>query len=142
MAMPAILLALAYVLLPRLAELGGSVVNVYNVSAVLSAASVCAAVVVRRPRPMGPWLLIAGAVLLWVLGDVSYGWLGTTTSGSFPDLRIPAATVSVAVLALAVATLLPTSRASAAHQPLAQPRPRCPSLSRFSVAREAECGRD
>jgi len=98
-AAPALALAGAYAAIPQLSQVGGSVVHVYNGSALLSAATLCGAIVVRRPRPMGPWLLIATALVLWVAGDGVYGWLGATTSGSAPDLAyVPAYGCLIAAL--------------------------------------------
>ena len=89
----AILLALvvAYAAVPGFAAIGGPVLNSYNLSAVVSAVILIAAVVVRRPQPMWPWLLIAAAVLSWVVGDAVYILHGGSPIISFADaFYIPA----------------------------------------------------
>jgi diguanylate cyclase (GGDEF)-like protein/PAS domain S-box-containing protein len=81
----------AYVAIPRIADAGTPVLNAYNLYAVASAAVLIAAVAVQQPRPMWPWLLFAGAILSWVLGDAVYIWIGGAPVVSFADaFYIPA----------------------------------------------------
>jgi diguanylate cyclase (GGDEF)-like protein/PAS domain S-box-containing protein len=90
-AVPAVLLAVGYTTVPRLSELGNAAFNLYNLSALLSAATVVGMVVRHRPRPLGPWLLIAVAMVLWVVGDVIDTVMEITSGGSIPDVFYVAA---------------------------------------------------
>ena len=82
-------LVVAYVAVPGFAESGGSTFNAYNLCAVVSATILIGAVAVGRPRPMWPWLLIAGAVLAWVVGDAVYSGSAATRSSRLPSVLHP-----------------------------------------------------
>jgi diguanylate cyclase (GGDEF)-like protein/PAS domain S-box-containing protein len=102
LAAPALLVALTYMVVPAVSEWGSDNLNAYNASAVLSALTLGVAVIVRRPRPVTPWLLVGAALLLWVIGDVVYSLLGTTTSGGPADLAYLAAYACLVVAVLQI----------------------------------------
>ena len=90
-----VVLVVAYVTVPGLADGGGAILNAYNLSAGVSATVLIVAVALGRPRPLLPWLLIAAAVLLWVIGDVVYDWVGGDPIVSFADaFYVPEATMA------------------------------------------------
>ena len=95
-----IALVAAYAAIPSFAVSGGPIFNAYNLSAIVSATILLGAVLVGRPRPLWPWLLIAAAVVSWVVGDAVYIWVGGEPIVSLADaFYIPA------YLALIVACL-------------------------------------
>ena len=95
-----VVLVVAYVTVPGLADGGGAILNAYNLCAVVSASVLIVAVALGRPRPLLPWLLIAGAVLLWVIGDVVYDWVGGDPIVSFADAFYVPAYIALIVACL------------------------------------------
>ena len=93
-------LVVAYVVVPGFADSGGPLLNAYNLSAVVSATVLIGAVVVGRPRPMWPWLLMASAVLSLLVGDAVYFFIGGE-----PILSLADAFYVLAYVALIVACL-------------------------------------
>src|SRR6478672_7470976 len=95
-----LLLVVANLTVPGLADGSGAVLNGYNLSAVVSATVLIAAVAVGRPKPLLPWLLIAGAVLSWVIGDVVYSWVGGDPIVSLADAFYVPAYIALIVACL------------------------------------------
>jgi diguanylate cyclase (GGDEF)-like protein/PAS domain S-box-containing protein len=67
-------------------DAGGDYLNWYNVSAGLSVVALGGAILLRRPRPMWPWIVLLASQAVWLLGDLVYTWIGTDPVVSIADI--------------------------------------------------------